>query len=63
MHRFIARQNVERYRHMLDAERDPERRAQIQRLLAEAMAELNEVEGRSARPLYPPERPSRPVAK
>ncbi len=63
MQRFVARQNVERYRHMLEAEQDPHRRAQIEQLLAEAIARLDEAEGRSVSPLYPPARPLPPTAK
>ncbi len=38
MERFIARQNIEHYRQLLQTERDPAVRAQIERLLAEAEA-------------------------
>ena len=40
MDRFVARQNVERYEELLRREQDPDTRAQIAKLLAEAQAEL-----------------------
>ena len=59
MQRFVAKQNVDHYRHMLETEQDPDRRRQLEQMLAEAIAHLNEVEGHAPRSIYPPERPPR----
>ena len=55
--RFVARQNIERYQQLLDGEINPERRARIEALLAEAYADLDRAEGRKPGSVYPPARP------
>ena len=54
LRQFIARQNVRRFNLLLETERDPNKRAQIQRLLTQAIADLDEVERRAPSQLYPP---------
>ena len=44
--RFIATQNVEHYRQLLTKERDPAKRLQIERLLAEARTSLDRLPAR-----------------
>jgi hypothetical protein len=48
MERFIARQNIEHYRRLIEAERDPRQIALLQRMLAEEEARLNEAESRAS---------------
>ncbi len=53
MRKFVARQNVERYRHLLETERDPAVRRKLESLLAEALAILDEEEESASEPPPP----------
>ncbi len=55
--RFVARQNIEHYRNLLATELEPQRRAQIEHLLAEATAELERAEQRAEDTVDPKPRP------
>ena len=44
MQRFVARQNIAHYRHLLETEQDPAKRAKLERLLSEANAQLDDAE-------------------
>jgi len=44
MQRFIARQNIERFRRLLSSEREPAQRERLEQLLAEAIAQLDQAE-------------------
>jgi len=54
MDRFVARQNVIHYRLLLETEQDPEVRAQIEHLLAEALREVQALDSISEKPKNPP---------
>jgi len=45
MQDFVARQNVEHFRHMLETERDSKQRGRLEQLLTEAMAEVKRAAG------------------
>lgn len=44
MDRFVARRNIDHFHQQLEAERDPARRANLERLLAEAQQQLSQAE-------------------
>ena len=44
MDRFVARQNIEHFRELLAAARDPEERKRLERFLAEAHEQLRQAE-------------------
>ncbi len=44
MDRFVARQNIEHFRELLAAERDPQERSRLEQLLAEAREQLRQAE-------------------
>lgn len=52
MKRFVAEQNIQHFKHLLENDMDPERREVIERLLGEARRELaaieNATEGRNS---------------
>ncbi len=54
MDRFVARQNIEHFAQQLSQERDPEKRAHLQRLLDEAREQLRQAE--AAHRQNPPKR-------
>ncbi len=51
MERFVASQNVERYRRLLKTEADAQQRKLIEQLLADAIASLNDATQRA--PIVP----------
>ncbi len=50
---FIARRNIRRFSLMLKTERDPEIRAQIERLLSQAVADLDVAERGAPSEIHP----------
>jgi hypothetical protein len=42
--RFVARRNIEHFRQQLEEERDPEKRANLQKLLEDAREQLKQAE-------------------
>ena len=52
--RFLLRQNVARYRHLLRDSEDPQRRGTLEKLLTDAEQELAELDSRSASSGQPP---------
>lgn len=64
MDRFIARQNIEHYRHLLETERDPHQIELLQGMLAEEEAKLRAAEARAAGlpEAHPESAPSQPTA-
>ena len=63
MQRFIASQNVERYRRLLETESDPKQRARLEQLLTEAIAELKAAEQLAPGPSPSPDNLQTPTAR